>query len=110
MTEAQQALMHKYQDVTPSTYHHIINHLVLTEQYAAASMLVATLEQQAECHKETVRVRKVEQYVQEQDLKYLQDQFKAVHKECDLLRMQSSGFQIRLEQLLEENAKLRTLA
>lgn len=107
MTEAQQALILKHQANTPSVYQNIINHLVLTEQYYAASLLAATLEQQEECNKETVRVRKVEQYAMKQELEYFNEQYKELHRQCDLLRMQSTGFQERIEQLLTENAKLR---
>lgn len=107
ISPAQQALITKHQATTPSTYHHIICHLVLTGQYAGASMLAATLEQQAQCEKETVRIKEVELYAQQQELDHLRCKFKELHRECDNLRMQSSGFQERIEQLLEENSKLK---
>lgn len=108
MTEAQHALILKYQETTPSNYHHIINHLVLTNQLAAASMLVATLEQEQAKPKEAAL--KFELKTIQSDIRYVQDKLAAAHEETKLAYMQAEGFRVRMEQLLTENAKLKALA
>jgi regulator of replication initiation timing len=112
MTEAQHALILKHQANTPSSYHHIINHLVLTEQYHAANLLVATLEQEAtkkdavtQCIKRTEKTSQISrQYVGE-----LIAEVDKLQREVFMSQFQAEGFRTRMEQLLEENAKLRAV-
>ncbi|WP_413791211.1 MULTISPECIES: hypothetical protein [unclassified Pseudomonas] len=107
MTEAQHALILKHQANTPSNYHHIINHLVLTNQLTAASMLVATLEQEQAKPKEAAM--KFELKTLKSDIRYVQDKLTTAQEETRLAYMQAEGFRVRMEQLLTENAKLKTL-
>jgi len=107
MTEAQHALIMQYQANTPSNYHHIINHLVLTNQLAAASMLVATLEQEQAKPKEAAL--RFELNTVKSDIRYIQDKLVAAHEETRLAYTQAEGFRIRMEQLLTENAKMKAL-
>lgn len=107
MTDGQHALILKHQAKTPSSYHHIINHLVLTEQYAAASMLVATLEQEQAKPKEAAL--RYELCSAKGDVRYVQSKLSTSQEETRLAYMQSEGFRIRMEQLLEENAKLKAV-
>ncbi|MBH3369012.1 hypothetical protein I5R92_17125 [Pseudomonas carnis] len=112
MTGGQHALILRYQATTPSSYHHIINHLVLTDQLYAVLMLVSTLEQEeaknAVCNEAARKVA--------YDRKLIVDQLESLSRQSDKLErelfytnMQAEGFRIRMEQLLEENAKLRAV-
>ncbi|MEE4224818.1 hypothetical protein [Pseudomonas viridiflava] len=112
MTDGQHALILKCQATTPSSYHHIINHLVLTDQLYAVRMLVSTLEQeQAKNVVCSEAARKVAY-----DRKLIVDQLESLSRQADKLEreafmsdMQAEGFRIRVEQLLEENAKLKVV-
>lgn len=112
MTDGQQALILRRQAKTPSTYHHIINHLVLTDQLYAAQMLVSALEQeQAKKAVCTETARKVAY-----DRKLIVDQLETLSRQADKLErdlfysnMQAEGFRIRIEQLLDENANLKAV-
>ena len=112
MTDGQHALILKYQATTPSSYHHIINHLVLTDQLYAVQMLVATLEQETTKKSAVVQcIKKTEcesnlfrQYIGE-----LIADADRLQREVFMLQTQAEGFRIRMEQLLEENAKLKAV-
>lgn len=112
MTGSQHALILKHQATTPSSYHHIINHLVLIDQLYAVQMLVSTLEQEeaknAACSEAARKVA--------YDRKLIVDQLETLSRQADKLErelfctnMQAEGFRIRMEQLLEENAKLKAV-
>lgn len=112
MTEGQHALILKHQATTPSSFHHIINHLVLTEQYYAADLLVSTLEQEADkkakC-KEQLDIKDYQLKLAQENLKELYIQQDKIEREMFLDKMQAEGFRVRMEQLLEENAKLKAV-
>lgn len=112
MTDGQHALILKYQATTPSSYHHIINHLVLTDQLYAVQMLVSTLEQEEAKNAVCIEAARKVAY----DRKLIVDQLETLSRQSDKLErelfytnMQAEGFRIRMEQLLEENAKLKAV-
>jgi hypothetical protein len=110
MTDPQHALILKHQANTPSIYHHIINHLVLTEQYAAASMLVATLEREVskkvQC-KNLLDIKDYQLQLSQSTVKDLYVERDKLEREMYLDKMQAEGFRVRMEQLLTENADLK---